>query len=181
MSLSFESRLNPQVKIKFDPTKLSEAIENILSDSVKYTPAGNVWVKLFEDEDEVILSIRDTGIGIDKDDIPKIFQKFFRTKAVARLSTEGTGLGLYFTRRVLEDHGGHIWVESSGLEKGSEFIIKLPKATSNMQNFQNSRPESSQTSGNPLQPKAESAGITIQESLKNDENTSVSGAKFSKE
>ncbi len=127
LNLSFSANLNPMVKIKFDPAKLSEAIGNILSDSIKYTLAGNVWVKLFEDEDEVIISIKDTGVGIDQEDIPKIFQKFFRTKAVARLSTEGTGLGLYFTRRVIEDHGGHIWVESPGLEKGSVFTLKFPK------------------------------------------------------
>ncbi len=127
LKLSFSASLNPYVKIKFDPIKLSEAIGNILSDSIKYTPEGNVWVKLHEDEDEVIISIKDTGVGIDQDDIPKIFQKFFRTKVVARLSTEGTGLGLYFTRRVIEDHEGHVWVESPGLQKGSEFTVKLPK------------------------------------------------------
>lgn len=127
ISLTFTSHLRSQTKIRFDALMFSDAVGNVLGNAVKYTLRGNVWVSISEDDKEVIISVKDTGVGIDKDDIPKIFQKFFRGKEVARLSTEGTGLGLYFTRRVIEDHGGHIWVQSEGLEKGAEFTIKLPK------------------------------------------------------
>ncbi|MBI3335467.1 MAG: hypothetical protein HY001_03125 [Candidatus Portnoybacteria bacterium] len=127
LSLSFDLKLLPDVKVKFDAQKLKDAVENVVTNAIKYTLRGNIWVKAVEDGEWVVISVKDTGVGIDKDDMPKIFQKFFRGKEVSRLVTEGTGLGLYFTRRVIEDHGGHIWVESEGLEKGSEFIIKLPK------------------------------------------------------
>lgn len=127
LMLSFTSHVNPDVRVKFDPDKLKEAVGNIISNSIKYTPQGSVAVSATEDEDAVTISVRDTGVGIAKDDIPKIFQKFFRSKAVARLTTEGTGLGLFFTRRVIEDHKGRVWVESEGVGKGSTFIVKLPK------------------------------------------------------
>jgi len=127
LSLSFASHVGPGINVKFDPEKLKEAISNVVSNSLKYTIEGGVTLSLTESTDMIILTIRDTGVGIDADDIPKIFQKFFRAKAVARLTTEGTGLGLYFTRAVIEDHGGHVWVESDGVGKGSTFIVKLPK------------------------------------------------------
>jgi len=128
LALSFDSRISPDTKIKIDSLKFSNAISNIIHNATKYTPRGSIWVKLREESNDVFISVKDTGIGIDSEDIPKIFQKFFRGKEVSRLATEGTGLGLYFSRRVIEDHGGHVWVQSEGIEKGTEFTIKLPKA-----------------------------------------------------
>lgn len=128
LALSLDIKISPATKIRLDTLKFPDAISNIIQNAIKYTPRGNIWVKMSEDNDNVVIMVKDTGVGIDKDDIPKIFQKFFRTKEVSRI-TEGTGLGLYFTRRVIEDHGGHVWVQSEGLEKGTEFTVKVPKAT----------------------------------------------------
>lgn len=129
LSLSFESTLSGEVKIKFDPLKFTDAVGNVINNALKYTKEGSVGVKLSEDDGHVLIFVKDTGVGISAEDIEKLFQKFFRGKEIARLATEGTGLGLYFTRRVIEDHGGRISVQSEGVGKGSEFTITIPKAT----------------------------------------------------
>lgn len=126
-NLSFQSTLSPEVKVKFDKVKLKDAIENVIINAIKYTPKGNIWVTMSGEGEWVVISVKDTGVGINKEDIPRLFQKFFRGKEVVRLSTEGSGLGLYFSKHVVEDHKGQIWVHSEGVGKGSEFIIKLPK------------------------------------------------------
>lgn len=129
LDLSLDMSISPQAQIRCDNLKFSDALQNIIHNAIKYTLRGNIWIKLTEDDRDIVFTVRDTGVGIDKDDIPKIFQKFFRGREVVRLTTEGTGLGLYFTRRVIEDHGGHVWVESEGLEKGTQFTVKIPKVT----------------------------------------------------
>ncbi len=108
LSLSFESTLSGETAIKFDPLKFTGAVGNIINNAVKYTKEGGIWVKLSEDDGHILISVKDTGVGINPEDIDKLFQKFFRGKEIARLATEGSGLGLYFTRRVIEDHGGRV-------------------------------------------------------------------------
>ena len=73
-----------------------------------------------------MISISDTGIGIDKEDIPKLFSKFSRTKDANKQNVIGTGLGLYVAKQMIEAQKGKIWVESAGRDKGSTFIIELP-------------------------------------------------------
>jgi signal transduction histidine kinase len=70
--------------------------------------------------------VKDTGIGISKEDIPKLFAKFVRAKDANKTNVIGTGLGLYIAKQMVEAQGGKVWVESEGLGKGSTFFIKLP-------------------------------------------------------
>ena len=75
------------------------------------------------------ITISDTGIGIPKDEIPRLFARFSRGKDTARLKASGTGLGLYVGKCMIQDNGGKVWVESDGDGKGSRFIVELPIET----------------------------------------------------
>src|SRR3989338_5002271 len=106
---------------------IEETIANLLANSVKYTPkGGRVDMKIKDKGDSVLIQISDTGIGISKDDIPRIFDEFYRAKNAKALERDGTGLGLSIAKEVIERHKGKIWVESEE-GKGSTFSIVLPK------------------------------------------------------
>jgi len=107
----------------------NEEIEHLLSslinNAIKYTdPGGKVWVSLKEEGGSVVGIVKDTGIGIPADEIPRIFQEFYRTQA-AKERAQGTGLGLSIVRRVLDLYGGQIHVESEP-GAGSTFTFFLP-------------------------------------------------------
>jgi signal transduction histidine kinase len=94
---------------------------------VKYTPeGGRVTVRTMEEEDTVAVEVSDTGVGISEDQVPHIFERFYRADEAR--STEGSGLGLAIARQIAEDHGGSIEVRSN-LGEGSTFIIRIPRRT----------------------------------------------------
>lgn len=110
-----------------DYKKIREVVSNLVDNAIKYTRIGEVVIKVFETKNNKIrIAISDTGIGISKDDIGKLFKKFSRGSNVEQLSLEGIGLGIYVGRKIVEAHGGRIWAQSEGLEKGSTFTIELP-------------------------------------------------------
>jgi len=111
-----------------DPQKIKEVISNIIDNSVKYTMKGEIIVGLHQESRSIVFSCQDTGIGIDPEDLPRLFEKFVRGKGMMQVYTEGTGLGLYFARMVIENMGGRIWAESEGKNKGSKFSFSLPLA-----------------------------------------------------
>ena len=120
----------PKVKIRnlhFDKNKLREVISNLIDNAIKYSGAGTVQVKLENKRDRVRVSVKDRGVGIPKEELEYIFDKFQRGKDVNNVHTEGVGLGLYVCKKVVESHKGKIWAESEGLEKGSSFIFELRK------------------------------------------------------
>jgi len=107
-----------------DYNRLERILLNLLSNALKYSPAGTtVRIRAEARETEVVVAVIDQGRGIMPDDLPKLFQRFYRTTAERR--TEGLGLGLYITRLLVEAHGGRIWVESE-VGKGSTFTFTLP-------------------------------------------------------
>ena len=110
-----------------DPKLLRMVIQNLLSNAIKYTPdKGRVEVSLFLDNKKnVILKISDTGYGIPKNQHNKIFTKLFRADNVIGKDTEGTGLGLYIAKSIVEQAKGKIWFESDE-NKGSTFFVVLP-------------------------------------------------------
>ncbi len=112
--------------LKIDPTKIKEVLVNIIDNAIKYTPKGKITVKTFVDEDSVIVAISDTGIGMSKDDVKAIYQKFQRGRAVSQVYPNGTGIGLYIANKIIQAHNGRLWAESDGLGRGSTFYIKLP-------------------------------------------------------
>lgn len=115
-------------KIKVDEEKIILAIQNIVGNAIHYTePGGEVIISLKYDKEkkEILFKVRDTGIGIPKHQQQRVFQKFFRGENVMKMETEGTGLGLFITKNVIEAHGGKIWFKSEE-GKGTTFYFTLP-------------------------------------------------------
>lgn len=111
-----------------DAQLLRQAILNLIANAVKYTPAdGNIDVRVMQDGEQVLWSVTDTGIGIPKADMAKLFEKFYRAGNVQTVETEGTGLGLYLVRLIIERFGGKVWCQSTE-GAGSKFTFTLPIA-----------------------------------------------------
>ncbi len=110
-----------------DSGKIRQVLSNILDNSLKYTPKGEVNVFLERDNVHgvVLVKIKDTGIGLSSDDIHHLFGKFTRGTGGQKENTDGSGLGLYVAKKMLEAHRGNIWVDSEGPGKGSTFVIQL--------------------------------------------------------
>jgi signal transduction histidine kinase len=112
--------------VKGDERRIRQVIFNLLSNAVKFTPAGGaVAVKAAQVDGEVQVSVADTGPGIASEDCERIFEEFQQTEAGIE-QHEGTGLGLALSKRLVELHGGRIWVESEP-GKGSTFVFTLPR------------------------------------------------------
>jgi two-component system, OmpR family, sensor histidine kinase VicK len=111
-----------------DPIRMTEVFQNVIDNAIKYTNDGVITVKLTGDSSVIQIQISDSGIGIPSEDIPHLFQKFYRVDNSATRTVGGTGLGLYICKRIVELYQGRIWVESN-LGKGSTFFINLPRLT----------------------------------------------------
>jgi PAS domain S-box-containing protein len=112
--------------VEVDPQLLRMVIENIIDNASKYTPADrNITVDLYKIKDHISIAIRDEGVGIDEKDIPQIFQKFSRVPNPLSETVGGTGLGLYWAKRIVDLHNGKIQV-SSKPGRGTTFIIQIP-------------------------------------------------------
>lgn len=113
-------------KVVGDAEKLKLVIENLLSNAVKYTLSqGSVAISLRREKDEMVFSVKDNGVGIPEDQQKQVFSKFFRSNNIARYQTEGTGLGLYIAKNVVEELDGKMWFESEE-NKGTKFSFSLP-------------------------------------------------------
>jgi PAS domain S-box-containing protein len=114
--------------VSADPQMLRQAILNLTSNAVKYTPrGGEIKIRIGVDNDRLRWEIKDTGIGIPSGDVGKLFEKFYRARNASDVETEGTGLGLYLVRLIVERFGGNVWCESEeGV--GSTFVFALPLA-----------------------------------------------------
>ncbi len=122
----FKSQDLPLPKVLIDAEKMDLTVQNLLDNALRYTPkGGEVTVSLKYDKKEIECSVKDTGVGIPKDQQERIFSKFFRGANVIRMETEGTGLGLFIAKNIVEAHGGKIWFESKE-GKGSTFYFTLP-------------------------------------------------------
>ncbi|MBZ9578678.1 PAS domain S-box protein [Patescibacteria group bacterium] len=121
-------------KVRVDIEKIELAIQNILDNAVRYTlPGGKVTVSLKHGKKEIEFSVKDTGIGIPKDQQNRVFTKFFRGANAIRMETEGTGLGLFITKNIIEAHKGRIWFKSKEREE-TTFHFTLPVKNS-LKNF----------------------------------------------
>jgi PAS domain S-box-containing protein len=123
-----ERRINPAYYVNVDNDHLREVVANLVENAIKYTPSGDMVVDVNGDNDHVVISIADSGIGIPKEDQAHLFQKFYRVDNSATREIGGTGLGLYLCRRLTETMGGRIWVESE-FQKGSTFFVELPRTS----------------------------------------------------
>jgi signal transduction histidine kinase len=109
-----------------DADRMREVITNLFDNAVKYTPSGKITLGITGNEKVVQCSVKDTGPGIPSNDIPHLFQKFYRVDNSATRTIGGTGLGLFICRKIVELYEGRLWVESE-VDKGSEFYINLPR------------------------------------------------------
>ncbi|MBA3633733.1 MAG: HAMP domain-containing histidine kinase [Acidobacteria bacterium] len=118
------------IKVSGDAAELQAVFTNLLDNAVKYSKNNvKVWVEMKNsDKKKVEIRIKDSGVGIPQNELKRIFKRFYRVPNVSTQKAKGTGLGLYIVRSIVKKHGGKIWVESKGEEKGSTFIVQLPKA-----------------------------------------------------
>ncbi len=115
-----------------DPDKIKEVLLNLIGNSLKFTPkGGKITISLSLVNNMIVTKIEDTGRGIAPEDLPKLFQKFgtISQNYLVKQSADGTGLGLYISKSLVELHGGKIWATSQGLEKGAAFNFSLKIAT----------------------------------------------------
>lgn len=114
----------------FDKEQIKDLIGNILTNAIKYTPpTGKIEIKSEKQINFFIISIEDNGIGLTEEEINKLFKRFGKIERFGRgfdVITEGSGLGLYTAKRIIELHGGEMWVKSDGRKKGSTFYFSLP-------------------------------------------------------
>jgi PAS domain S-box-containing protein len=123
------SGLDAEHPVMGDAQMLRQALQNLVSNAVKYTPpGGRIGIEVANDGAEVRCAVSDTGIGVPEEARPRLFEKFFRADNVTRVETEGTGLGLYIVRLIVERAHGRIWYEPAGAV-GSRFLVALPLAT----------------------------------------------------
>ncbi len=123
---SIEHMVKPLYYFEIDPDRMREVITNLFDNACKYTDQGKITIGLTGNHEIVQLYIRDTGHGIPAEDIPHLFQKFYRVDNSATRTIGGTGLGLFICRKIVELYHGRVWVESA-VEKGSTFYINLPR------------------------------------------------------
>ena len=114
------------VWIEIDTDKMTQVIDNILNNAIKYSPdGGKITVTMKTTDDQMILSISDQGLGIPKQDLPRIFDRFYRVDRARSRAQGGTGLGLSIAKEIIKQHNGFIWAKSI-YGKGSTFTIVLP-------------------------------------------------------
>jgi len=124
--LKFEKPKIALPKILIDGDKIRQVILNLTDNAIKYTRGGGITIKLEIENLKLKIIVSDTGEGMTKEEMSKMFESFSRGSAGTRLYTEGAGLGLYIAKKFVEIHKGKIWTESQGRGKGSTFYIELP-------------------------------------------------------
>jgi PAS domain S-box-containing protein len=126
VELSLELPKDLPHHIDADPALFHQAVYNLVENAIKYTPeGGQVFVRVHISGEDLVFEIQDTGIGISAEDMPRLFEKFYRGKAREARARVGTGLGLAIVRSIAERHGGRVWVESVE-GKGSTFYLQIP-------------------------------------------------------
>lgn len=124
--LKLEVKMDGGAMIHADRGKIKQVIINLLDNSVKYTPAGQITIALAKQDGKARLSVKDTGAGIKPETMAHLFQKFSRVSDASKYNLFGTGLGLYLASELLKAHHGKIWGESEGDGKGFTFFVDLP-------------------------------------------------------
>ena len=142
-----EKSLQPIFYANIDPDHFREITSNLIENAIKYTPSGEVIVNITGDDKQISVSVKDSGIGIPAEDIPHLFQKFYRVDNSDTREIGGTGLGLYLSRRLAEAMSGNLRVESK-YKEGSTFYLEIPRMSSSdaKQRLESTEAESSKDS-----------------------------------
>jgi len=128
IAIEFKNENKKTFSVFGDADKLYEVVMNLLDNALKYSAASPIAVILKPRSKRLALSVADKGMGIPQNEMSKLFIKFGRTEIAKKEQPGGMGLGLYFVKKIVEDHKGRIWAESPGLGKGSTFFVELPVA-----------------------------------------------------
>jgi len=125
--------INEEMITYFEKERIYDVIINLLSNAIKYTPPnGKIIIRSEKQKGFYVISVQDTGIGLTNEEKDKIFKKFGKVERYGQgldVVSEGSGLGLYISKKIIELHGGDIWVKSKGRKKGSKFYFSLPILT----------------------------------------------------
>ncbi|HEY9062574.1 MAG TPA: MASE3 domain-containing protein [Pseudobacteroides sp.] len=158
LQLEFDTNTEEKL-IDCDPDKIERIMLNLLSNAVKFTKKnGKITVNIHDKEDETVISVKDNGIGIEKDKQNLIFQRFRQVDKSLTRSHEGSGIGLSLVKALVELHGGTIKVESE-YGKGSEFIITLPTPVICTESVRNVTDDVAVTSGRPMESRVETINV----------------------
>lgn len=126
LKLGYTAPKKPLSVILGDADKIQDVLLNLIDNAIKYTAKGSVTVTAEAGENEVRVNVVDTGIGIKPGDAKELFNKFVRGPQIAQIHPDGSGLGLFIAKSIIEGHSGKIWVESNGEGKGSTFSFTVP-------------------------------------------------------
>lgn len=124
ITLNYTKSELPTVEVDID--KMKDVVGNLIDNAIKYTPEGSVTVRAEATTTTIHFSVKDTGIGIPKGEDKQLFNKFVRGEGIAQVNPNGSGLGLFIAKKVVEGHKGKIWAESEGSEKGTTFHVEIP-------------------------------------------------------
>jgi signal transduction histidine kinase len=117
------------IAVEADTTRLAQVFSNLLNNAAKYTePGGSIHLTIDQQDDQAVVTVRDSGIGISRDMLPKLFQMFTQFEPSREQSQGGLGIGLSLVKKLVEMHGGSVQAESEGVGMGSQFVVQLPVA-----------------------------------------------------
>ncbi len=130
-NLSLKSNLPKSLFLNIDPDKMEQVIINLLSNAIKNTPPnGEIYVDIITNNSHIDLQIKDSGVGLTKEEQVKLFTPFSKIERYGKnmnVDIEGSGLGLFLSKEIVQLHGGQIFIESEGRNKGCTFILRLIK------------------------------------------------------
>jgi len=127
LTLQLEAEASSALELEADRTRLRQVMINLVGNAIKFTEAGSITVSAARHDGRIRINVRDTGIGVTPDQAQLIFEEFGQVDTSTTRKTGGTGLGLPISRKLIELHGGQLWVESTGVRgEGSTFVIELP-------------------------------------------------------
>lgn len=139
-SITLHLEIAPDLgKLEADERRLEQVMMNLISNAVKYNRrGGDVWIRAQGNEDSIDVTVRDSGFGIAPEDLPNIFERFYRSQSSQDESIEGTGLGLSIVKSIVEKHGGRVWVDSV-IDVGTTFGFSLPRTVRRSEGSANPR------------------------------------------
>ncbi|MCB2231081.1 HAMP domain-containing histidine kinase [bacterium] len=132
LPLTVDKKITPGVQVMANPQSLSQALEAVLENSLKYHDGSSIHISvgLRTDSDRAVIEVSDRGIGLNREDCEAVFDRFYRVGNELTRRTEGTGLGLYLAREIVRGHRGSITAHSDGIGKGTTFVISLKAGAS---------------------------------------------------
>ncbi|MBL8050701.1 MAG: GAF domain-containing sensor histidine kinase, partial [Anaerolineales bacterium] len=127
LTLKVEEKSDHDVEVSADRTRLRQVMINLVNNALKFTEKGKVTIRAIREENNILISVKDTGIGIPPAQLEDVFNEFTQVDSSTTRKAGGTGLGLPISRKLIEMHGGKLWAESNGVEgEGSTFFVFMP-------------------------------------------------------